>query len=207
MRYRNGKSSAFTLIELVLVMVIVAILVGAVAPSLRGFLMGRRTVDTATRMLALAGYARTQAISEGRTYRMNFDEQTGKFWLTADNGDGTFQPPSTEMGREFVVPDGVKMQVTVNAQAITQPNLPSTAQTTTFTGPPPISGSSAGPTNQLVQVVHDVTSTTYVEFQPTGRSDQVQIRLTDRTGQVTQIACDSATELFHILPAGQEASR
>jgi prepilin-type N-terminal cleavage/methylation domain-containing protein len=206
MRSRKQPSSAFTLIELVLVMVIVAILVGVIAPSLRGFMLGRNTVNTATQIMALAGYARTEAISEGRTYRLNFDQQSGKFWLTDDHGDGTYQAPTSEEGREFQVPTGVKMEVAVNAQAVTEPNLPLNVQETAFTGPPPISGSSAGPTNQLMQVTHE-SGQDYVEFQPTGRSDEARIQLTDQEGKSTVVSCDSATELFHILPAGAERTR
>jgi type II secretion system protein H len=83
-------TSAFTLLELVLVLMIITIVVGAVVPSLRGFTMGRSSKNTATRLLAMTNYARTQAISEGRSYRLNYNAATRSFWL--DYADGVALP-------------------------------------------------------------------------------------------------------------------
>lgn len=46
---------------------------------------------------------------------------------------------------------------------------------------------------------------TYVTFRPTGRCDPApaNIRVSDGTGGVTQLTCESATELFHIVPNSQ----
>jgi hypothetical protein len=41
----------------------------------------------------------------------------------------------------------------------------------------------------------------YVQFWPTGRTDAASIRLTDSRGEVTEIVCRSATELFHVVNA------
>ena len=37
----------------------------------------------------------------------------------------------------------------------------------------------------------------YIRFLPTGRTDPSTISVTDASGKVTQITCESATELFH----------
>jgi type II secretion system protein H len=99
---RSVPSSAFTLLELVLVMLIITIVVGAVAPSLRGFTMGRSASNTATRLLAMTRYARTQAISQGRVYRLTYDPKQRAFWvdystLAGDNSDDQRSTPDADM--------------------------------------------------------------------------------------------------------------
>lgn len=39
----------------------------------------------------------------------------------------------------------------------------------------------------------------YVQFQPTGRTDPAIVRVTGRDNQVIEVACFSATELFHVV--------
>ena len=39
----------------------------------------------------------------------------------------------------------------------------------------------------------------YVSFWPSGRTDSAAIRVTGPNGEVTQVACLSATETFHVL--------
>lgn len=117
MRKRPSKSSGFTLLELILVLLVLAVIAAVVAPSLRGFTIGRSKSDAATQLIALTGYARTQAISEGRVYRLNFDPSGRSFWLTAQNG-GAFQRLSSDYGQPYVLPEGVsRLQTDLPAQA------------------------------------------------------------------------------------------
>ena len=62
-----------TLLELVLVMVIICTILAMAAPSLRGFFTSRETSDAAAQIVALTHLARSQAITEGRVYRLNLD--------------------------------------------------------------------------------------------------------------------------------------
>ena len=48
------------------------------------------------------------------------------------------------------------------------------------------------------------TDGTYVEFRPDGRTDPGRIYLTDKLDNTIQIACLSATELFHVVVPGEE---
>jgi len=116
MRHCNRKTSAFTLIELILVMVILAFVVATIAPLLRGFAVGRRAADNAANLVSLAEYARGQAIAEARTYRLNFNEQDNSYWLTVDNNDGAFQPPLNDFGRQFKATEGISVRCDAKAQ-------------------------------------------------------------------------------------------
>ena len=104
----SGKRRAargFTLLELVLVMVIVCTVLAMAAPSLGGFFASRRTADAAAQIVALTGLARSQAIAQGRTYRLNLDTDAGAYWLTVQQG-GAFGALGSEFGRRFSLPEG-----------------------------------------------------------------------------------------------------
>lgn len=115
MHNRRSNPTGFTLMELILVMVILAIVVAAVAPSLRVFGVGRSNNDVATLIVSLAGYARTQAVTEGRTYRLNIDPPSRAVWLTADT-NGDFQPPTSDLGSRYVAAEGIQLWTDVAAR-------------------------------------------------------------------------------------------
>ena len=106
----HASVRAFTLLELILVMVIICSVLGLAAPSLQGFFAGRQTANSAAQILAMTQLARSLAVSEGRSYRLNFDTDDGEYWLTAQVG-GAFERIEREYGRTFTLPDGVSLEV------------------------------------------------------------------------------------------------
>lgn len=106
---RKTNRAGFTLLELILVMVLICTVLAMAAPSLRGFFGSRKTDDESARILALIQYARSQSITEGRVYRLNFDMDQGQYWLTAQNGSA-FDRLMTEFGRVFAFPEGTTGQ-------------------------------------------------------------------------------------------------
>ncbi len=100
----------FTLLELILVMVIISTVLAMAAPSLRGFFGSRKTHDTATSILALTQFARSQAISEGIIYRLNFNTREHTYWLTAQKS-GTFEMLDTEFGQIFNLPSDIVLEL------------------------------------------------------------------------------------------------
>jgi Tfp pilus assembly protein FimT len=101
------------LLEVVLVMVIICTLLGAAAPSLRGFFVSRQTDDTATRILALTRLGRSRAVSEGCTYRLVLDNEGRIFFLSTARPQG-FQQIQSSLGRPFSLPDGVDLKLHVS---------------------------------------------------------------------------------------------
>ena len=97
------KSSGFTLLELVLVMLVLTIVMAMAAPSLTHFWRGSRLRDSAEQVVAVTRYARTQAISDGTVYRFNIDPQSRSYFLTMREGE-QFVRTGTEFGREFTFP-------------------------------------------------------------------------------------------------------
>jgi Tfp pilus assembly protein FimT len=99
-----------TLLELILVMVILSTVLAMAAPSLRGFFASRQTDDTAAQILALTQLARSQAISEGIVYRLNFDTRQRTYWLTAQQA-GAFEKPATDFGEVFNLPKDITIEL------------------------------------------------------------------------------------------------
>ena len=158
--FRASGFQAFTLVELVLVLAILTLVVAMIAPSLRGFSSGRTHKHMATTVLAMTKYARTQAIAEGRVYRLNVDNEDKSLWLTCESGS-TFVAPGNLFNQQVEVSEGLQMQTDIQQK------------------------SDGGGR--------------YVEFRPSGRTDSAHIRLTNRDGEVIEIASLSPTEPFRIL--------
>jgi len=189
--------------ELILVLVIIAIITAIVMPSVSAFSAGRSSNNTATQIITLANYARTQSAAEGRIYRLNFDTTKGTYWLTAQNGP-TFSPALNEYGQTYQLPAGVQWDIQLTPKVGTLLTIPSDEQTVAKQISSSIS-QPQGQENYLMLVMHQTG--TYIEFDPTGRTDPAQIKLTDiRHGGTIELACLSATELFHIL-SPQEMSK
>ncbi len=70
---RRGR--AFTLIELILVMGVLAVLVGIVVPVMSGFFRGQDIAQEGKRFIALTQYAQSQAISTGIPQTLWVDAQ------------------------------------------------------------------------------------------------------------------------------------
>ncbi|MHC4330298.1 MAG: pilus assembly FimT family protein, partial [Planctomycetota bacterium] len=108
-RTHRGRSGGFTLLELILVMVILSTVLAMAAPSLRGFFASRQTHDTAAQILALTQLARSQAISGGVVYRLNFDTRQRTYWLTAQQA-GAFEELRMGLGQVFTLPKDMVME-------------------------------------------------------------------------------------------------
>lgn len=107
---QSGAAAGFTLLELILVMLIISTLLAVAGPSLRGFFASRKTNDAAAQLLAFTQYARSQAVSEGVVYRLNFDLEERTYWLTAWQA-GDFQRLKTEFGQTFALPKDVDIEL------------------------------------------------------------------------------------------------
>jgi len=179
---------AFTLLELIFVLAVLAILISIAIPSLREFAQGQGGQDCAGQIVNLANYARAKAISDGVVYRLNVDIAAGRFWLTRQLPDGiSFEELGDDMGQIATVPDGVTLQWDESAR-----------------------NEQATLAQQTGQVIPErvASSTPYVDFQPSGRTEPATIIVTDRAGKSIQVSCLSATETFRIVvPPPQGAVR
>jgi len=83
--------SAFTLIELILVLALLVVITSLAAPAMSNFIRGRALDSEARRMLALIHAGQSRAVSEGMPTVLWLDEKTGAYGLqtetTGRNGD------------------------------------------------------------------------------------------------------------------------
>jgi Tfp pilus assembly protein FimT len=78
--------AAFTLIELILVMVIMFTLLSVIFPSLKGFFRGRNLDNEARRFLSLTRYGQSRAVSEGVPVELWINPKQGSYGLGALSG-------------------------------------------------------------------------------------------------------------------------
>jgi prepilin-type N-terminal cleavage/methylation domain-containing protein len=110
MNTNHRQRRGMTLLELILVMLILSTVLALAAPSLRGFFASRKIYDAAAHILALTQFARSQAISEGITYRLNFDTRDCTYWLSAQKA-GVFESLETEVGQVYTLPKDLKLEL------------------------------------------------------------------------------------------------
>ena len=72
-RLSAPASPAFTLVELILVLALIAVVLTIATPSLSGFAASRQTGDAARRLSALGRLASSRAAAQGRACRMVID--------------------------------------------------------------------------------------------------------------------------------------
>ena len=82
-RKHPAGAKAFTLLELILIMIILCTVLAMAAPSLRGFFTSRQLNDMTEQILAMTRYAKVQAVFESRYHRVNFDPYQRFYWISS----------------------------------------------------------------------------------------------------------------------------
>src|ERR1039458_7808996 len=106
-RITHHASSAFTLIELILVMALLTIVISLTAPSLSRFFRGRTLDSEARRLLAMTRSGQSRAVSEGMPMDLWVDAAQGAFGLEAEPSFDT----SDSKAMEFTLDGGLKIAV------------------------------------------------------------------------------------------------
>ncbi|MDB6056337.1 MAG: type secretion system protein [Verrucomicrobiales bacterium] len=115
-----SSNGAFTFIELILVMVLLAAVLSLVFPSLKGFFRARNLDSEAQRFLAVTRLGQSRAVSEGVPMILWMDPQARSYGLQVQAGYGA---NDTKL-KQFTLDPSLQMQpeVTVTG-AMTQSNL------------------------------------------------------------------------------------
>jgi len=110
------RTTCFTLLELIVVMLLLAIATALVAPHLSGFFHGRRLDGEARRFWALTRFGRDEAIRQAVPMRVWFDPDVGHYGLEVVPGYGV-----AALSRYYQLP--VHIEVTAPAAAVTGSKL------------------------------------------------------------------------------------
>ncbi|HLX59730.1 MAG TPA: prepilin-type N-terminal cleavage/methylation domain-containing protein [Planctomycetota bacterium] len=194
----RARQTGFTLIELILVMLIACVVMAITAPSLRNFLYGRKTANAVSQIVSLASEARSKAIMDGRTYRLNVDTTAGTFWLDAQNG-GDFKELGTEASQHYSLPDGAK------AQWVFPDGADSTAPTANSSSSNGIGGGGSLGLNLAQSQSSSQTATAYVNngmsvrFYSDGRCEGGTLVVTDSLGSRIELGAPSESEQWKVM--------
>lgn len=115
MQRSRQHSKAFTLLELVLVLLVIAIIAGMVAPRLMGFARGRDTENAALQIMSMLRYARGQAVADSAVYTFNMDTKNGTYWVAVETGPEdqiVSTPVENSLGNQRSLPEGITMSFT-----------------------------------------------------------------------------------------------
>lgn len=145
----SGVWSAFTLIELILVMAMLLVVLSLAAPSLSRFFRGRDLELETRRFLGLTRYAQSRAVSEGVPMILWLDEDQRRYGLEAEFN----YLDEDERAVEFAVDPDLTMEIAPLLR------LPVTEQDLPRALPPPRVGS---------QRPEELRSLVLIRFAPTG---------------------------------------
>jgi len=107
-------SHAFTLIELILVMALLAVVLAVSSPALSRFFKGRSLESEAQRFMALTRHAQSRAVSEGVPMVLWLETKQRLYGLNADKSF-IEDDPKTE---QFNVDESVEIEVRLSPDAV-----------------------------------------------------------------------------------------
>jgi type II secretion system protein H len=116
---RRRAQVAFTLIELILVMVLLAVMIAISAPSLSRFFRSRSLDSEARRFMALTRHAQSRAVSEGVPMVLWVETKQRTYGLNADK---TFVPEDPK-AEEFSMEESLEVEVRLSFEAQTAAQL------------------------------------------------------------------------------------
>ena len=103
------KSEGFSLLELLLVVVILAVIAGLSVPNFSGAYSQVLIKKTADDLAFTMRYAQAQAVIKQKYYQLQFDESYLSYWLARADSEGkeSFERFSGKMGRTFTIANGI----------------------------------------------------------------------------------------------------
>lgn len=105
-RSAEARRRAFTLVELIVVMTMLAIVMAVAAPSLARFFRGRTLDSEARRLLALTRHGQSRAVSEGVPMLLWLDVEERRYGLQEEPGYSDVDTKAVQ----FVLGEGLQVE-------------------------------------------------------------------------------------------------
>jgi len=112
---RSPRARAFTLIELMVVVAVISILVGALMPEFSGT-FAKMQISAATAQVGdLMAYCYSTASAQQTDYRLNFEPELGRVWVTreveSETGELLYELVQTPGMQFYVLPETVRFNL------------------------------------------------------------------------------------------------
>jgi Tfp pilus assembly protein FimT len=172
------------------VLTILVLLAGLTAPSFVRQYHGAKLRSAARDLVGLMQYARSQAVVEGTTYRLNVDQPGGRVWITyydtqtadAEGEEPEFVEDETVLGASRKMPEGIEIrELQLGDEALAQ-----------------LSDDALEEIRNLQAQLND-EGTPYVSFAPSGTSDGARVLLENEYGDRLAVAVDAITGRTEVL--------
>lgn len=111
-----SRRPAFTLVEIILVVLLLSVIAGLSIPNFRNSLGKVKLQSSANHIAYVMRYAQSRAIIKNILVRFECDKTSGRYWLTEQEKEGTGQSDKPfvklahKMGKIFRLPDGVNIE-------------------------------------------------------------------------------------------------
>jgi prepilin-type N-terminal cleavage/methylation domain-containing protein len=99
---------AFTLLELILVMIVLCTVLAMAAPTLRGFFSSRQLNDISEHIVSMTRYAKVHSVFEGKPYRLTFDLMQRQYWLSSLS-DSQYERLKNNFGNYYPIPKEIEI--------------------------------------------------------------------------------------------------
>jgi len=190
---RNG----FTLIELVVVLALISVIAAIVLPRLDPFVPQRRLKSAARMLSGTISLAYAEAIAKNRTYRLHFELESDRYWITEVTEDEEDEEAASAIGIRLGT-NFELLQYTDGAEDI-EPELPSEPMLAPKELPPGVHFAS-------VEIRRDLSTPAlgpqYIEFNPLGDASPATINLKNESGDAFAIRYDGVTGIPTLAPLG-----
>lgn len=106
------RKGAFTLVEILVVLVVISILIGAVAPEFSGTYKKLQISSAAGQLGDMMAFCYSAAATQQMDHRLNADPETGRVWLTREEvvpetGVRAYQPVAFPGMGTYILPESV----------------------------------------------------------------------------------------------------
>lgn len=106
---KKNCAGAFTLIELILVIAVIAVFAGLAYPRLSNAVAGFQSQRFVRNIYDFSFYLQSSAIVERKMYCLVFDQENAKVWAMRKDEEG-FKKPVGKLGFIYVAPQGLRLR-------------------------------------------------------------------------------------------------
>jgi prepilin-type N-terminal cleavage/methylation domain-containing protein len=178
---RFPSQRAFTLVEMMVVIVLIAILAAAIIPQMAGSFGDALLRSSGRDLVNVFDLASSRAVSLDQRCRVRLDPQSGQYTVEREIHDGTrldFVPLKDVSGAEGKVDSRIAIEITLPGENASEDN------------------SGFNPPEQ--------NSPDTISFYPDGTADAAEIRLRDRDGFQLRLQLNPVTARVHVTAPQHE---